>query len=73
MITDFTTVQAHGRSELTSLAILSNKLITIGNDSCIKIWDLRSLKLEATVKLPQSYLTALLPIGNQLLVGNGDG
>lgn len=25
------------------------------------------------VKLPHSYLTALLPLGNQLLVGNGDG
>jgi hypothetical protein len=73
MITDFTTVQAHGRSELTSLAIFSNKLITVANDSCIKQWDLRSLQLELMVKLPQSYLTALLPLGNQLLVGNGDG
>lgn len=51
----------------------SNKVVTLGLDFHMRLWNADKLIFEGEHYFDQSYLMSLCSDGNELFVGNGDG
>jgi hypothetical protein len=67
-------IQAHGRSEIGRVLQLSGKeILTVGNDSRVKVWDCSSRTLLRERVLNSQYLVCASLTSQGIAVGSASG
>lgn len=63
-------VIAHGRCEIRRILLLDNdELLTVGNDSFVRVWDPATLTLKREARMPSQYLVAATALTEGIGVG----